>query len=182
MTAAVAVAGLGAWCDYETVDEYSDRTAAPPAAPGAGDTGSARDAADVSGTTDTPGAAAVPGVCVPDRAALDAFARQANFRVEEFATLSDGRRVVLSDDRGWSVGGGSVDDLWARMTVASVEADVLLVVLPDDAEETGEAHPWEWFAAALRSHGVDVTAESLRGLPYDVVLSPRLHARLSADA
>lgn len=160
--------GLGAWCDYETVDEYRDRMAgsAPPSEPA------------------PEGEPAVPGVCPPDQAALDAFARQLNFRVEEFATLSDGRRLTLTDDRGWSISGpgSTADDLWAYQTVESVETDVRNVLLPDDAEQTGDEHPWVWLAERLRAQGVEATPERLRRLPYNVILSERLRARLSAPA
>lgn len=164
----VEIVGLGAWCDYETVDEYRDRMA-----------GSARPSDPVA-----PGEPAVPGVCRPDRATLDAFARQLNFRVEEFARLSDGRRLTLTDDRGWSISGpgSTADDLWVYQTVESIHADVLNVLLPDDAEQTGDEHPWASLAAHLRAHGVEATPEDLRRLPYDVILSPRLRARLSGTA
>ncbi len=55
-------------------------------------------------------------------------------------------------------------------------------VLPDDAEETGEEHPWEWLAELLRAQGVEAPPEDLRGLPYDVEFSDRLRARLPAGA
>jgi len=50
-------------------------------------------------------------------------------------------------------------------------------VLPDD-DDTQDEHPWEWLAGLIRAHGVEATAEELRLLPYDVVFSERLRARL----
>jgi hypothetical protein len=35
-----------------------------------------------------------------------------------------------------------------------VERDVLTTMLPDDAEVTGENHPWEWLASLIRNHGM----------------------------
>ena len=46
----------------------------------------------------------------------------------------------------------------------------------------GNCHPWEWLAELLHVHGIEATAEELRLLPYDVVFSERLRARLTADA
>ncbi len=114
---------------------------------------------------------------------LEAFKQTLHFRVEEFATLSDGRRLTLTDDRGWSTrwaGGRATDDPWAHLTVESVAAAVRNVVLPDDAEETGESYSGARLAACLTALGVETTPEELRRMPYEVVLSQRLRARLSA--
>lgn len=116
-----------------------------------------------------------------DEHALDDTAR---FRVEEFATLSDDRRIQLSADRGWSVkgsGGMPLDELWRHLTVEDIKNDALNVVLPDDAEVTGDEHDWRRLAQRLRAFGVDTTPEELRGLPHDVVLSARLQARVAAS-
>lgn len=48
-----------------------------------------------------------------------------------------------------------------------------------DAEDSGEEHPWEWLSGLLRAHGVEVAPEELRLLPYEVVFSERLLARVS---
>src|SRR5919202_6059849 len=97
-----------------------------------------------------------PGVPVPSivtadqiEPAAENFRPGLHFRIEEFATLSDGRRLVLTDDRGWGSSGprgGGPDDLWAYETVEAIESTVRNVVLPDDAEETGEEHPGRWLA------------------------------------
>lgn len=73
------------------------------------------------------------------------------------------------------------EDPWADLTVAAVERDVRNVVLPDDAEETPDEHPWKRLAqSSLGALGVETTSEELSRLPYDVVLSQRLRTRLSA--
>jgi hypothetical protein len=160
----VDVVGLGAWCDYVTDEEQRERwldgTVEANPRP-SGDTGTGTRRMDQPPQTQT-----------------------LHFRVEEFAALSDGRRLTLTDDRGWSVQGRGLatDDPWAYLTAEAVETDVRTVVLPDDAEATGDEHPWAWLTARLGALGVETTPAGLRRLPYDVVLSRRLRARLGLTA
>ncbi|ABW13372.1 hypothetical protein Franean1_3983 [Parafrankia sp. EAN1pec] len=146
----VEVVGVGAWCD---TDEPRD---------------------GVAGSTWSSEQVEQP---------LGASSQTLHFRVEEFATLSDGRRLTLTDDRGWSSkrsGGGAATDAWVGLTVEAVESAVRNVVLPDDAEETGELYSWTRLVERLRALGVETTLEELRRLPYEVILSRRLQVRLSA--
>ena len=86
--------------------------------------------------------------------------------VREFALLSDGREVTLLNDRGWTTSaplGG--------ISLTHVVRNVYNVVLPDDAEETGEEHEWQRFEQRMREAGVAVTPDELRALPYRVILS-----------
>jgi hypothetical protein len=170
------VVGLGAWCDYETEDEYRKYLTEP------------RETAE-EGEQTLPGWSPYPSVFMPIaeqvEEAIKDFRRGLHFRVEEFVTLSDGRRLILSTDRGWGQsmsGGRGPDEQWAYETVETIESTVLNVVLPDDAEETGEDHPWEWLAERILRLGVETTPEELRQLPYDVVLSDRLRARLTGNS
>ena len=94
--------------------------------------------------------------------------------VHEFAVLDDGRRLTLHQKRGFSTSA-------TRMTADHAERSVLTTVLPDDAEVTGEDHPWEWLAALIRTHGVAVTSEQLKTVPYVVELGPRLSAVLEPE-
>jgi hypothetical protein len=103
--------------------------------------------------------------------------RRFSFEVSEFAVLDDGKRVMLHRERGFS-GTTNGDDIWAQETVETIARDVLNVVLPDDAEITGEDHPWEWLAELLHAQGIDAVAQQLRGLPYEVVLTGRVLQRL----
>lgn len=130
------------------------------------------------------GPASVVGLgawCDLDPRGEDSGGGGTSFRVREFALLSDGREVTLLDDRGWTTSGSlreTVDGREARMPVAQVVRNVHNVVLPDDAEETGEEHEWQRFVQRLREAGVAVTPEELRALPYRVILSDRLRSLL----
>ena len=109
--------------------------------------------------------------------------RQANFRVSEYAVLHDGSEVVLHSERGFSTGvhGGNHADVWDRMTAAWIERDVMTVVLPDDAEETGEDHPWDWLAGLLEHAAVIESPDHLRAVPYEVRLAQDVRSRLQRD-
>ncbi len=93
--------------------------------------------------------------------------------VHEFAVLDDGRRLTLHQDRGFSTGA-------AHLTAEHAERSVLTTVLPDDAEVSGEDHPWEWLASLIRNQGVAVTPERLKSVPYVVEFGPRLSALLGS--
>jgi hypothetical protein len=97
------------------------------------------------------------------------------------AELSNGRRVLLLDDRGWS-GSGNIED----GGLEQIETTARAVVGPDeppDGESYAhmEASHWATLAETLRRAGVDVDGSALRQLPHDVVLSDRLLARVGGD-
>lgn len=107
--------------------------------------------------------------------------RRQSFSVSEFALLHNGRCVILHEDRGFTVGAPpGQGDVRAYETAESVERDVLNVVLPDD-DDSGEEHPWSWLAELARASGLDVTADDLRVLPYEVVLSDGVKRWLRAS-
>lgn len=100
--------------------------------------------------------------------------RSQGFAVSEFVTLEDGRRVLLHQDRGFTIGiphreSGS-DDVRDHETPDSITQSVLIAVLPDD-DDPEEDHPWPWLAELARARGLDVSAEDLRDLTYEVVLT-----------
>ena len=102
-------------------------------------------------------------------------ARSQSFSVREFVRLEDGRRVILHQDRGFTIGwrssgeSGSADSP-GHETLESMTRNVLSAVLPDD-DRCAEEHPWSWLAELARARGLDVTAEDLRGLPYQVIFA-----------
>lgn len=67
-----------------------------------------------------------------------------------------------------------------HMTADHAGRSVLTTVLPDDAEVTGEDHPWEWLASLIGDHGVAVTPQQLKTAPYVVKFGPRLSALLES--
>jgi len=92
-----------------------------------------------------------------------------SFSVSEFALLENGQRVILHEERGFTIGSGT-GAIRDYETPDSITQDVLNVVLPDD-DESEDDHPWSWLAELARARGLDVTAEDLQGLPYEVILT-----------
>ncbi|MFB7579319.1 hypothetical protein [Streptomyces hydrogenans] len=97
------------------------------------------------------------------------------------AELSDGRALVLLDDRGWAesaLGGG---DIRAHLTAESLAEDARTVVGPDEPygdethEQAATAH-WTVLAERLASRGVRADPTGLASLQHDVVLGARLRA------
>jgi hypothetical protein len=170
------VVGLGAWCDFVTPDEYRQRLVK----------GGWRATVERQS-----GARAHPAPFAPRSTEevenlVEAFKQGLSFVVHEFADLADGRRLTLHEERGftsWALAssGPAPSDQWRGLTLEHLEANVLTTVLPDD-DDTQDEHPWERLAELLHVHGIEATAEELRLLPYDVVFSERLRARVVADA
>ena len=94
--------------------------------------------------------------------------------VHEFAVLADGRRLPLHHGRGFSTSA-------THLSAGQARSSVLTTVLPDDAEVTGEDHPWQWLASLIQDHGVAVTAEQLQAVPYILEFGPRLSALLESQ-
>jgi hypothetical protein len=91
--------------------------------------------------------------------------------------------VILHEDRGFTLGLGSSGesgsgDIREHETLESLTRDVLNVVLPDD-DECAEDHPWSWLADLARARGLNVTAEDLRGLPYEVIFTDKVRRWLA---
>jgi len=109
-------------------------------------------------------------------------ARSQSFSVSEFVTLEDGRRVILHEDRGFTIGLGSsresTADLRRGETIESLTRDVLNVVLPDD-DVPAEDHPYSWLADLARARGLNVSADDLRSLPYDVIFTDEVRRWLA---
>ncbi|MFF2777612.1 hypothetical protein ACFVU3_22195 [Streptomyces sp. NPDC058052] len=105
--------------------------------------------------------------------------RQLSVSARLEAELSDGRALVLLDDRGWSESGPP--GIRDRLTRASVEDDARTVVGPDEPfgdqtrEEAAAAH-WGALADHLARRGVTADAAGLAALPHHVDLGERLRA------
>jgi hypothetical protein len=105
-----------------------------------------------------------------------------SFKVHEFALLAHGRRITLHTERGFSIWGPwkpTTQDPLARMTADDIERNVRTTVLPDE-DPCEDEHPYAWLSELLAHHGIAVTADSLRHLPYTVELSERIRQILAA--
>jgi hypothetical protein len=114
-------------------------------------------------------------VDVRDAANKDRFSVSARHELE----LADGTRVLL-DNRGWSGSGG-----WASESIEQVQRTAHFVVGPD--EPVGDRSPeemadlyWAQLQQTAQRQGVVTDAAELRELPHDVILTPRLQARIEA--
>ena len=117
-----------------------------------------------------------------------------SFKLDEFAEVSDGRRLRLRSDRGWANGrlrvawslrepdelspgppNVNVDmtDRWQFVTRQSLTESVLACVDPDDGEQW-----YEWVRARLCELDVDVDLASIRAAPYRVEFGPVLDGEL----
>ena len=77
-----------------------------------------------------------------------------------------------------STGRGKPADVRLGLTLEDLARDVLTVVLPDDDDDP-EPHPWSWLSDLARARGLDVAADDLRALPYEVVFSDELQRWLA---
>jgi hypothetical protein len=98
--------------------------------------------------------------------------------------LTDGTRVLLLKNRGW-VGSGP-PGVWAWTSVQEIVDTARVVVGPDEpsgdeSQEDMAVLHWTALQAIAQRQGVATHAAELRQLPHDVVLSPRLLARIGAD-
>ena len=116
---------------------------------------------------------------VDDRSPDD---RRVSVHARHEAVLTDGRRLLLLDDRGWSS-----TQPWNAASVEDIAETARTVVGPDEpapghTREEAEADHWRHLARALQGHRVAVDAGELPHLPHDVVLGERLLARLGRAA
>src|SRR5262245_64664323 len=116
--------------------------------------------------------------------------RQVSFSARHEAVLSDGRRLILLDDRGWTsstltaegpdgVRRASEGGVWDGISAEEIHKTARTVVGPDEPvdghsyEEADAAH-WDHLARVLGEQGLTADAADLKALPHDVVLSERL--------
>jgi len=96
--------------------------------------------------------------------------------VRHDAVLSDGRQVVLLDDRGWT------SSRWVDSeTIDEVKRTARMVVGPDEppsgrTRAEMEANHWATLEWKLENAGIRADGVELKALPHEVVLSDRLSA------
>ena len=96
------------------------------------------------------------------------------FYLEEFADLSDGQRVILKDDRGWSGSyRNSGDSPWKHITGRELTTQAILVLEPDD-----NVLWMEWVIEELLLSGIDVDPASVHAAPFHVEFGPRVQREL----
>ena len=130
--------------------------------------------------------AAKPGSVVHGPAPLDAFRHSRSSRscasvdFDEFADLSDGRRVTVRSDRGWSWSCNHSLGAWYGQTRTSFTRQVR-DYFEAEAEECCPITP-EWVVERLqRLHGVEIVPASVDAalqLPLQVEFGPRLLEQL----
>lgn len=100
-----------------------------------------------------------------------------HFYLEEYADLSDGRRVILGDDRGWSSWPmNGFDSRWKTAVGRALSRDTIWVLGPDDVD-TNDI--WErWVIEGLRIFGVEVDPGSVHAAPFHVEFGPRVQHEL----
>lgn len=100
-----------------------------------------------------------------------------HFYLEEYADLSDGRRVMLNDDRGWSSWPlNRFDSRWKTAVGRALTRDTIWVLDPDEVD-TNDV--WEgWVVERSRFLGVEVDPTSVHAAPFHVEFGPRVQHEL----
>lgn len=111
----------------------------------------------------------------------DADPRRMSVSARHEAVLTNGARVLLLADRGWTSSGPA--GIWTVTSVEDIADTARVVVGPDEpfggrSHQDMEADHWAALAAVLRRQGVDADALELGRLPHEVVLGEQLLARL----
>lgn len=104
-----------------------------------------------------------------------------SFYAVEFADLSDGRRVVLRDDRGWfSWPVNSPNSEFRRACGRELTKYAILCLDPDDNEEWAK-----WIVNRLHSLGIEIDPTTVHSAPFVIEFGPlaqrELRERSSGD-
>lgn len=110
--------------------------------------------------------------------ALYGSSRHVSIGIDQFAILSDGRRVVF-DRPGFSTGVAGVGDSWAHLTAEDIEDDVRTTLQPETETEFEPDLDLPHIARRLSRLGVETSADQLIDVPHHIELSERLKARLA---
>ena len=103
-----------------------------------------------------------------------------HFHVQEYLKIENVDTViVLSDDRGFTlspvISTNPDEEPIQTITVNEIERNVRNCVLPD--EPAFEEHPYEELAHIAQQQGFDITADMLRAVPYQIILSEEVHTK-----
>jgi hypothetical protein len=111
--------------------------------------------------------------------ALRGARRQVSIGIEQYAILSDGRRVVF-DRPGFTTGVAGADDSWAAyLTADDIEDDVRTTLQPETERAGDPALDFPHIARCLSALGVETSADELIKVPHSIELSERLRIRLA---
>jgi hypothetical protein len=105
--------------------------------------------------------------------------KELRIRIVEFARLDDGTEVALQSERGLAIAAPTSARLADIVTSQCLEEGVRTAVLGDDAEMTGESHPWSRLVRLLHAQGIRCSIRDLQALPYEVRLGADLSAYVS---
>lgn len=98
--------------------------------------------------------------------------------ITQCVRLSDDSLIRLDMDRGFSSshhGAPPGAPISWKQPLDELIAEVLVLVGSDDGDDP-DGHPWDELATAARTRGVEVDAETLSRLPYQVLLSTEVVA------
>lgn len=127
-------------------------------------------------TTTRPTVASLRIQCDLASAGLDESPGDASFLVSEFAVLSDGREIPLVANLGWTAWPSA--EYWTTLTTTALEREIGNVLLPDDAEHSGETQDWAAHARRLNELGVPATPATLKQVPRHIDVAQRLLRKL----
>ena len=116
---------------------------------------------------------ATVAVCELDAPPADTSAPGVSMKITQCVRLSDDSLIRLDMDRGvasWRHGAPPGEPISWKRPLDEVIAEVLVLVSAEVGDDP-DGHPWDELAAAARTRGVDVDAEILSRLPYQVLLS-----------
>ena len=110
----------------------------------------------------------------PKRRVAKRKSERLHFCLQEFADLSNGERIVLRDDRGWTGWSqGHPRSRWKLITGQELTKRVLTVLEPDDYDEC-----MVWICERLNEFGIPTDQATIRAVPFLVQFGPRIQLEL----
>lgn len=113
---------------------------------------------------------ATVALCEIDRTPTDNIRPYISVKIIQCVQMNDGSAISLDMVRGFTaISHGPGPATWRR-TSTDLITEILDLVRIDDPKKPGE-HPWDELSEAAHQRGIDISADSLRNLPYKVILS-----------